>query len=115
MVSDHMPHPLQEKDAQWRLRGQGARPIFDRGVAPAGADEEAGGARSVAPAEDGPEDSLPTEPVFQPGGPRLTPTVRMRGRHRSGHGRARLREPVNRADLTSRGLSAAELSAPPIP
>ena len=73
MDSDRMPHPLQEKDAQWRRRGQGARPIFDPGAAPAGADEEAGGARSAAPAEDGPEDPLPTEPVFQPGGPRLTP------------------------------------------
>ena len=73
MDSDRMPHPLQEKDAQWRRRGHGARPIFDPGMAPAGADEEAGGARSVVPADTGPADPLPTEPVFQPGGPRLTP------------------------------------------
>lgn len=74
MNSFRMPNPLQEKDAQWRQRGQGARPVFDPGAAPAGADEEAGGARSVAPDLKGPDEPLPTEPVFQPGGPRLTPT-----------------------------------------
>lgn len=74
MNSDRMPHLLQEKDAQWRRRDHGARPIFDPGMAPAGTDEEAGGARSVVPADEGPVDPLPTEPVFQPGGPRLTPS-----------------------------------------
>lgn len=69
-----MTHPLQEKDAQWRRRGHAARPIFDPGMAAAGTDEEAGGAQSVASAREGPADPLPTEPVFQPGGPRLTPT-----------------------------------------
>lgn len=69
-----MPHPLQDKDAHWRRRGHAARPIFDPGMAPAGADEEAGGARSVRPASDGPDAPLPIEPVFQPGGPRLTRT-----------------------------------------
>ncbi len=67
-----MPHPLQIKDDHWRLRGHGARPVFDPGTAPAGTDEEAGGAPSVQPDPVGPDAPLPTEPVFQPGGPRLT-------------------------------------------
>ena len=68
-----MTTPLQDKDAQWRHRGQGARPIFDPGAAPPGTDEEAGGA-PAPPVLDDDEASthpLPTEPVFQPGGPIL--------------------------------------------
>lgn len=67
-----MAHPLQDKDAQWRHRGQGARPIFDPGLAPPSTDEEAGGAPSRPSAPGGPAEPLPTEPVFQPGGPILS-------------------------------------------
>lgn len=67
-----MTNPLQDKDAQWRHRGQGARPIFDPGAAPPGTDEEAGGAPATPVIEGkASADPLPTEPVFQPGGPIL--------------------------------------------
>jgi hypothetical protein len=73
-----MAQPLQTKDDQWRGRRQnGARPIFDPGLAPLGSDEEAGGARPPAALrETGPRPPLPTSPVV--GGrhdPRLTPRV----------------------------------------
>jgi len=67
-----MATPLQDKDAQWRHRGQGARPIFDPGAAPPGTDEEAGGAVGAPVLEDkASSEPLPIEPVFQPGGPIL--------------------------------------------
>ncbi|MNS83804.1 hypothetical protein D3C72_1176060 [compost metagenome] len=66
-----MTNPLQDKDEHWRHRGQGARPIFDPGAAPPGTDEEAGGAKAPAPEGEACSEPLPTEPVFQPGGPIL--------------------------------------------
>jgi hypothetical protein len=45
-----MTTPLQDKDDQWRnRRANGARPIFDPGVAPLGVDDEAGGSPAAAP------------------------------------------------------------------
>ena len=67
-----MSNPLQDKDAQWRHRKHGARPIFDPGAAPPGTDEEAGGASAPPVLEEkASSDPLPIEPVFQPGGPIL--------------------------------------------
>lgn len=68
-----MTHPLQEKDAQWRHRGHGARPVFDPGAAPLGVDEEAGGAASSIPAETGPSEPLPLDPLAGSRGFRVPP------------------------------------------
>jgi hypothetical protein len=54
-----MRSPLQEKDRRWRRRGHASRPIFDPGLAPPGADAEAGGAPSEPPAPEGPTEPLP--------------------------------------------------------
>lgn len=70
-----MTKPLQDKDAQWRHRGQGTRPIFDPGAAPLGVDDEAGGARAPMANDEGPVAPLPTEPVFEPSGIRITPEM----------------------------------------
>lgn len=58
-----MTHPLQDKDDHWRPRGNGAQPIFDPGVVPAGVEEEAGGARAAVPGPAVAKAPLPTDPV----------------------------------------------------
>lgn len=67
-----MRSPLQIKDRQWRRRGNASRPVFDPGMAPLGADEEAGGARSTKPNHQGPVEPLPLDLDRTPG-PRLPP------------------------------------------
>ena len=69
-----MTQPLQTKDDQWRgRRRNGARPIFDPGLAPLGSDEEAGGAKApAANPQTRPRQPLPTSPDAGGPGPRLT-------------------------------------------
>jgi len=65
---------LQEKDAQWRERPNGASPVFDPGMSALGTDDEAGGA-TASPATGVPTpgiEPMPAQPAPSARGPRLT-------------------------------------------
>ncbi|WP_122468984.1 hypothetical protein [Brevundimonas lutea] len=74
-LSTVMTNALQDKDAHWRRRPNGASPVVDPGMAGPGVDSEAGGAASI-PSDPSPG---PSAPLPSPGadggrGPILPPS-----------------------------------------
>ena len=64
-----MTTPLQDKDDQWRnRRADGARPVFDPGVAPLGVDDETGCSLAAAPRA--PDEALQPLPLSPDAGGR---------------------------------------------
>ncbi len=75
-----MSNALQDKDAQWRARPNGASPVVDPGMAPPGVDSEAGGATAdlgtadLGDATTGPDAPLPSPGADGGRGPILPPS-----------------------------------------